>query len=225
MEDRGLSVPPSAYYSKLEESVLEKLRPRFEKLGYEFAVHPSASGLPDFMAGWIPDAVAMRTTDNVAIEVLSPTRVQDEWLHQLRKRFEGQIFWRLAIVVGGQEELSKEKIPTDDIASIREQQKELEQLLANGHNPAALVMGYALLEAALRLIGSSKEDRPMKPGTVVQALAMDGLLDPPEEQHLRSMIATRNKVIHGHLGIEVEVEQVQAVLAAIDKVLASRFAR
>ncbi len=57
------------------------------------------------------------------------------------------------------------------------------------------------------------------PGTVVQALAMKGVIEPETECALRSLIALRNRIVHGDLAADPRADDVAPVLAAVDMAL------
>ena len=62
---------------QVEQEVLERVRPNYEREGYKFIVGPSPSDLPSFLEGVLPDALASRNGENVVIEVKSTLRSAD----------------------------------------------------------------------------------------------------------------------------------------------------
>jgi uncharacterized protein YutE (UPF0331/DUF86 family) len=92
---------------------------------------------------------------------------------------------------------------------------EVELLLAGGNVRAAFVAAWSLLEAALNSALPNADKRPRTPGTVVQTLAMDGLISEELEQSLRPLVETRNRVVHGDLTVEPSSADVNVVLSAV----------
>lgn len=212
------------YHSRLEEMVLRDLRPRFEALGYIFVEHPKPDDLPDFMAGWIPDAVAVRGSQRVAIEVAGSHLLHGERLLDIRSRFDGQKAWRLSIVSDWRTAERDVMVPTPTVEGIRSASAAIEDLVEHGQVPTALVMSFALLETTLRVVASESASVARKPGTVIQALTMEGLIDQTTESELRKLIETRNRIVHGSLDEHVDPASISMMLAAVETALAATFA-
>ena len=115
-------------------------------------------------------------------------------------------------------------IPMPEIEAVRNRSTEVRGMVESGYVHAALVMAFSLLESTLHLVTSSDEGRPKKPGTVIQELAMNGLIDRPFEDRLRSLIDVRNAIVHGDLARDVAAEDVVLMLAAVDRAIGSAFA-
>jgi uncharacterized protein YutE (UPF0331/DUF86 family) len=212
------------HHSSLEERVFNRLRPRFEELGYEFTVQPDGGLLPGFLDGYVPDAIATRADDRVVMEIKGSHARDSERILELRRRFEGQTDWRLTVIYGIDDVPHDMIIPMPEIQAVREKSSEVRAMVERGYVPAALVMAFSLLESALHLVSASEERRPKKPGTVVQELAMDGLIDGPVEERLRSLIDLRNRIVHGDLSRDVAARDVVLVLAAVDRAIGAAFA-
>ena len=84
--------------------------------------------------------------------------------------------------------LQSVKIPIAGPAAIRDRIGEVRGLIAEGHRRSAFVMAWSLLEAALRALDEDKAGPPRPPGSVVQALAMNGYIDPDMERRIRDLI-------------------------------------
>ena len=207
----------------MERQAVNLLRSRFEALGYRFEPEPDPSDLPSFLSGYRPDAIATRGDEHVAIEVKSrggDTRS----IAELRSLFAGHPTWRLAVVLGNDALPDEEPVPVPKVGELREAAERVASLLDQGFAEPALLMGFAVLEAAQKLAGGSGDERFLKPGTVVQSLAMEGLIDRETEAKLRSIIATRNSIAHGAIRERVNPDDVRLVLATIERVLATAFA-
>jgi len=210
------------YDSTLEENVLGRLRSRYQELGYEFAVHPAADSLPEFMRGYVPDAVAVRGNDHIAIEVRGSLQ-DSEQIAKIARKFEGQPGWRFTVSFSGDDPLLSVPVPKDQIEGIRAQATTIEKMVVDGYVSAALIMAFALLEATERLTQEAPSSPPLKPGTVVQSLEMEGLIDPEIAARLRSLILRRNEIVHGHSSAPVEPNDVRTVLSAVETALTAAF--
>jgi uncharacterized protein YutE (UPF0331/DUF86 family) len=80
-------------------------------------------------------------------------------------------------------------------------------------------MAWSLLEAALQSLDSGKESKPRTPGTVLQALAMNGRIEPDVERRMRSLISLRNRIVHGDLDSEPTAADVELLASAIEEAL------
>lgn len=202
-----------------EAAFLEAMRPRYEDKGYTFTVHPNSSDLPDFFEGYAPDAVARRPGNNIAIEVKSRATAADQSLQRVRKLFEGRPDWHLTVAYMGSAATDVHILPVPSRTKILGQVRDVERLVEIGDLRAAFMVAWSLLEAALNSARPDADKRPRGPGSIVQALAMDGLISDELEKSLRSLIDVRNRVVHGDLTIEPKSVDVLTVLSAIRAVL------
>ncbi|TGD97103.1 HepT-like ribonuclease domain-containing protein [Methylobacterium nonmethylotrophicum] len=201
-----------------ERRFVETLRARYEQAGFSFQAEPDADQLPDFLEGYRPDAIARKPGENVAIDVRRGPGPSEPPLPAVRRLFEGHPDWRLHVAFMASDPLKAFPIPRADPAEIRVQEAEVRALHAAGHRRPAFVLAWALLEAALRATRDGA-DRAHSPGTVVQALAMNGLVDPETERDLRALVPLRNRIVHGDLAVDPSDHDIALVLAAVRAVL------
>ncbi|RYY05277.1 MAG: hypothetical protein EON55_27605 [Alphaproteobacteria bacterium] len=76
-------------------------------------------------------------------------------------------------------------------------------------------MAFALLEASLQSLSTTDDRRPRRPDTVVQTLAMLGLIDADKEVRLRTLAELRNRIVHGDLTQRVGRDDVRWMLLTI----------
>lgn len=215
-----MSLAANLTFPDAETAFLENLRPEYEERGYRFVVHPRPSELPVFFATYVPDAVALRADDNVAIEVKSrETAASQQSLLRIRQLLEGQPGWQLRVAHVGREG-SARQLPVSTRESVSERVRDVERLLESGDIRAAFVIAWSLLEAALNSARPNADKRPRTPGTVVQTLAMEGLISEQMEVSLRPLTELRNRVVHGDLTTEPSQADVELVLSAVRAVLA-----
>ncbi len=207
--------------TEAETETLKSLRARFEGEGFAFTTHPRSAELPTFLGSYVPDAIARRGGLNVAIALKagpSPRRT----LAGIRKLFDGRRDWKLHVVIPGSDAQRPAAIAPADPFEIRKSLREMRDLLSGGHVRSAFVMSWSLLEAALRSAGDPKTFEPLTPGTVVQALAMNGLVDAETEGRLRGLIDVRKRIMHGDLRVEPSPSDVAIILSAIEDVLGAQ---
>lgn len=203
-----------------EVRFLERLRSQYEADGFTFTVSPERSDLPDFLGSYVPDAIARKGDISIAIEVKRyQTPATQTSLRKIRRLFEGHDDWRFNVVFAGGEDLLPEVIPSMPPAEIRRRMDEVAALVDLGHRQAAFLLAWSLLEAVLNSQSREQTGRPRGAGTVVQSLAMNGLIGPETERRLRGLVDLRNRIVHGDLSAEPTSAEVQVVLLAIDETL------
>lgn len=203
-----------------EREFLEGLRHRYEEQGFAFTVAPGPAVLPEFLLPYRPDAVAQKPGQNIAIEVRSNQSPSTQArLQEVRRLFEGHPDWQLHVLYKNAGPLQSITIPTPAPAALRRQIAEIRTLNAHGHQRAAFVIAWSLLEASLQLADDAEAGKPRTPGTVVQALAMNGLISPELENRLRSLIPIRNRIVHGDVAAEPTADDVDLVLQAVEDAL------
>ncbi len=211
------SLPARSLGYEAERHFVESLRARYEEAGFAFQIEPVADQLPDFMGSYRPDAVARKPGRNVAIDVRR-SGPSEPPLPAIRRLFEGHPDWHLHVAVMADDSLGAAAILRAEPADIGRQVAEIRTLHATGHRRAAFILAWALLEAALRT-RRNDVDRASPPGTLVQALAMNGLIEPDAEHALRSLVGLRDRIVHGDLVAEPTAEDIALLLAAVENVL------
>ncbi|GHD19074.1 HepT-like ribonuclease domain-containing protein [Tianweitania populi] len=199
-----------------EQAYLEGLQAQYERNGYRFVIHPRRPELPEFFASYEPDAIATNGSQNIAIEVKSHiTPSAQQSIQKIRKLFEGRADWAFKVAYVGKTNGEAQSLPSLDPRAISEGMNSVEQLVEIGHLPMAFVAAWSLLEAALNSVGSDGHRHPRTPGTVVQTLAMNGFISDDVEKSLRSLIALRNRVVHGDLTAAPSPDDVRLVLDVV----------
>ncbi len=197
-----------------EHRVLALIRPRFEEEGYSFIEFPADDVLPAFMHGYRPDAVALGKDKSIAIEVKFRRDPSSEKnLRSISERFKGQSLWELRVIYG--DEIEDEPIGASAPAEIEQHIAEGEALLRAGHYRAALILGWAAIEAIARTLSPdfpTSGARTMR--QAVELLEHLGRLRFEEAQELRKLLPLRAKVVHGDLATVVSGDEVAPVLKA-----------
>jgi hypothetical protein len=197
-----------------EARVLELLRSRYESEGFSFIEHPAPADLPPFMHGYRPDALALGEGKSIVIEVkLRKDPTAEKHLQGLSERFKGQSRWEFRVVYGDEVEDDTIAVPTSE--QIRAHIAEAEILLAQNHVRAALVLGWAAIEAIARTLSPdfpSTGSRTMR--QAVELLEHLGRLRFGEAQELRKLLPLRAKVVHGDFLTPITRMEVEPVLKA-----------
>lgn len=199
-----------------ETSILEGLRPAYEQQGYAFHPRPKQDMIPAFLGHHVPDAIAVRTGDARIIQV---RRRQDgeagASLSEIRRRIADHEGWKLDVIYAMERPEDAVSIAPPNLDDMLGQISEARELRKD-HPRAAFMLAWSLLEAALnRLRTGNVPNRLKSPGEIVQALAMDGHVEPDAEVRLRQLAVLRNRVVHGDLGAPVSPDDVEAVLTAV----------
>lgn len=197
-----------------ERDVLEKLRSTYEGRGYSFQVEPRSDALPSFLGDYRPDALAIRGNDHVIIELKSrKTKASEILLYDLRRRLASVEGWRLDVIYLSSE--TKLDIPLAGVNAIQSYIGESEGLANSGHERAAFILSWSILEAALNRLNGDEVNNARNPGQVVQALAVRGYLEKDKEIRLRRLADLRNRIVHGDLASQASRDDVAQVLEAI----------
>lgn len=200
---------------------LQALRSQYEAEGFVFTIEPSRTSLPKFLGLYHPDAIAQKPGQNIAIEIKRRTDSSQPSLAHIRQLFEGHPDWQLRIAVMDNDPVSSTTINPVDLSTIREHTKEVRSLSEQGHRTAAFILAWSLLEATLNASKLDIANRPRSARTVVQALAMNGLVDPEVERDLRGLAELRNRVAHGDLAIKPSTDDIDRMLRAVEQALSA----
>lgn len=206
--------------SQEELDLLTLLRRQYEAKGFSFETEPDVRGLPDFLGSYVPDAIARKAGENVAIEIRkSRSRASEFTLQQIRSRFEGHPDWTFAIAYTAEDPLKTLTVKPVAVPAIRRQLADVRALTAERQTRAAFLLAWSLLEATLLNVEGEQEARPRTPASVLQGLAMLGRIQPETERRLRSAILLRNAVVHGDLTIEPTNQDVDTLANVIEEAL------
>jgi uncharacterized protein YutE (UPF0331/DUF86 family) len=198
-----------------EVAVLQQLVPELEADGYDVYLEPNRPLLPPFLAGYAPDAIALRADKNLVIEVARRSQQSERRLEQLAHLFEGQKEWELRIiwVTPTSTQPAVRKQPT---ATVKRRIAEVRSLAERELIQPALLLAWATFEALARGLSPHQFKRPQTPGRLVQVLARDGYLTPTEADRLRELADKRNRLIHGELQVRVSKGDLTAFLAILN---------
>jgi len=196
-----------------ERAVLERLKETYEHQGFQFFMEPLPEMLPAFLHGFQPDAMALKPGENYVIEVKFGRRPGEE--HRLETVGKRQPGWNLKVYYESQRPEHDLRLSVATRPQIEAQIAEAQQLAADGHRKAALLLGWSVLEAIARARSGyqgSASQRIYSPAQTVQSLEMMGAIDRATGQALRASAQLRNLAAHGALDVAVDDTAVAELL-------------
>jgi len=204
-----------------EAQVLKSIVPKLEAEGYAVHVHPPRTLLPGFMQSYRPDAIALGSPKNLAIEVVLEGAAEEVHLASLRERFRDSKDWDLRVYYARSMD-EKDELDVVPERAIVESLGAIGKLLELGQRQAALLMCWATFEAIGRSLFPRRFTRPQTPERLVEVLATDGYLLPTEADRLRYLAKIRNKLAHGELDLPIELADLETFNTVL-QTLATRF--
>jgi REase_AHJR-like len=185
-----------------EAEILDEVKARYIKAGFDFIANPKDVDLPDFLNGLKPDAIARRPNESVAIELKLPKNSQTR--RNLIEFFSSEVpkhkGWKFELVLVDQSRLGLDSELEPDEKGLKTQLAKVISLYESNDLNLALIVGWALLEAFARRISLTSEgDEPKryKPRSVIEALVSDGFITDSQGDSLSLLSVSRNRVVHG----------------------------
>jgi hypothetical protein len=213
-----------------ETEILEVLRDRYLSEGYQFIVQPSRDLTPSFLGNYRPDAIALKGSGGVVFEIKSsdPKQVGNH-MAEIARRFDGHPEWRFELVFASN--FVGERRPFAGIAEFKPLsdrefgllRSEVAILSDQGHHAAALLMAWALLEAAGRRALSEEAGgakRLLTGWQLIEQLFHLGLFHPDDLKMMRRLFEKRNAVAHAVPSAIVGAEDVTTILKLVDDLAA-----
>ncbi|MCP3056532.1 hypothetical protein [Aurantimonas marianensis] len=201
-----------------EREILDSLSENLRAQGYDVYRQPSASTLPGFMKGYIPDAVAYRDDRNLAIEIVDNQQNRTQKLKTISELFQSDPKWDLRIVYTNSVSVP-DPVITESTMTLRSTIEQIDELLADGQVAMANVVGFACLEAIARKLSTTNISRPQRPISVIEALTSQGYLQQDEADDLRRLAAARNTYVHGGLGLVIDPTDVSKLAEILKRLI------
>jgi hypothetical protein len=187
------------YSVTAERDAIERMEPRWRRLGYTVVRDPGPDQLPAFLQGFQLDAIATGAHPNLAIEVKRSRAANVEaQLRPLRALLEGREDWRLEVIYSAPEETQPEPQSREEIRSTLDAARSLSAI----DSRAGLLLAWAALEAAARDLEPELADRSLSTASLIDLLVSTGHVLQEEGANLRRAAQTRNAVAHGQLDLE-----------------------
>ncbi|MCB8879914.1 hypothetical protein ACELLULO517_06685 [Acidisoma cellulosilytica] len=197
-----------------ERAVLQAVIPGLEAEGFEVFLQPGAQLLPPFMAGYRPDAIALKPGRKIAIEVTAGggDRPNRPALQKIQAIFASQRDWEFQILYAPPSSSDPDLAPEPKEA-IFATLRRLPSLLDQGGAVAALLTGWSAFEAAARRLMPDDFERPQSPSRMLETLAFSGAVTPDEADLLRDLGRRRNQAAHGKLDVTITPAQLEQLIA------------
>jgi uncharacterized protein YutE (UPF0331/DUF86 family) len=203
-------------YELLEQELLDEYEPRLIAQGYNLIRLPSSENTPDFLGQYRPDAIAVGRKPSLIIEVMQKGhRSSAMKIERIRKLVEEQPDWQLEILFLGASSETLQQASNEMIENTLQGAKDI----ADKEPRAAFLLLWATLEAIMRRLEPQRSQKPQSPGRVVEVLAGQGFIAPSQADEMRRLIQTRNRIIHGELGVIPKVKEVNYLSDTINGLL------
>lgn len=163
-----------------------------------------------------PDAIALSDNENVVIEV---KRSKEQVSPLIAALFQGQRKWKFQLVSIGDVDDERETVGLAERASIGDELVEANDLLVAGHSRAAFSIAWGAFEAAARLFEEGPNHRIKPASRVIEYLERTGVIGSETGHDLRTLLRTRNEVMHGDLNSQIEPQVVQRLIGHVRSII------
>jgi len=190
--------------------------------GYDVVYEPTPELLPAFLKSLRPDAIAIGKTPPyvlaVATEGDEEARIRIRLLQAALNKEKG---WKLKLIYNRSPTAHLTAHSALEILGRLQEVEAVEKV----DSRAALLYGWACLEAIARAISLADFKKPQTPARIVEQLAAAGLISPQEAAVVRNMVGLRNALIHGDLSVRVSAAQVEAFIGILKQLVARRLSQ
>ena len=205
--------------------LMERLQKDAERRGWTFYVEPPSHVIPEFLNGYRPDALGIGPDGGVVVEIKSHRPdARKHGLASLADLVETQKGWNFRVFYVAPPAEAGPDAPAATRSELASGIAEARVLLDTGHERAALVIAWSLLEAIARLVTPLERKnsaRPLSPVQAVQRLAEMGYLEESDARRLRELTNLRNAVVHGGLDTAVPANDVAQLIHDLEEITAS----
>ncbi|WP_128566477.1 hypothetical protein [Methylobacterium crusticola] len=204
------------------DGLMERLQKDAEKRGWKFYIQPSPQILPEFLKDYNPDALGIGPDGGVVIEIKARQHeAKRESLAKIADLVKAQKGWGFKVFYVSPPVEVRPDLSAPTANELASGIAEARVLLESGHERAALVIAWSLLEAIARLVtpqGERNRARPLSPVQAVQALAETGYLKEIDARRLRELTNLRNAVVHGSFRTVVPANDVAQLINDLEKI-------
>ncbi len=200
----------------------------YRRQGYTVLVRPQPEDLPEFLQPYRPTLVIERSDDRAVVEIQSHhslTPPLGHYLQTLAQAVAQHADWRLELIMTPVEHPGTTLPPSSSAWTIPDLQQRLPRLqrLQETDPEVALLYGWSLAEAALRLIADQEGIGPnlYQGTTLAKQLVMEGAIDRSLYTALLELADSRNAVAHGFQAPLVVQDLVKPMLAVLEQLMLS----
>jgi hypothetical protein len=176
---------------------LQDIAADYKAQGYDVLLEPRAGKLPDFLAGFEPDLIAVGQGESIVVKVKSRSElVGAPFTSDLEDALRGRTGWRFELIIDG----TVSDRETLNAAQIRALLEECLVLERQKHWAAALMVLWSATEGALRLLAKREH-------VVLESLSAEylltrlytlGLLGRAQYRTLDRAMRKRSQAAHGY---------------------------
>ena len=205
-----------------EAELVEQLRRSYVSKGYKFIAQPRGEDSPSFLANFVPDAIALSSSDKVVLEIKSSktTNSKNALVKFLADEVPKHPGWRFELIIDNQNDGISDHSADPSLQAIGNEIVKVEDLLAATDLKLGVVAGWATLEALSRkLVFEELSPAPLryKPRSVVEGLVSEGFIDDADGARLLEISQIRNRLVHGFTQIDVQSDDVRYLIDTLKK--------
>ncbi|MGX7705507.1 hypothetical protein [Methylobacterium sp. Gmos1] len=202
------------------QRLLHSLRQDAERRGWTFYAPPPKDVIPDFAEDYKPDAIVITPEGGAMIAITDRgSLARNTRLAEIARRVSERPGWSFRLFYANTSTQAEPSPPRSTVEEVQSGITEVRVLDETGHGRAALVMGWATLEAIARLVMDRRgiePTGPVSPIQAVQVLVQEGYLDDDDARRLRALARTRNEIVHGGLGTPISREDVTGLIRDLE---------
>lgn len=191
-----------------ERTYLVKLAEDYRSKGYEIKFQPNSDVLPEFLQAYKPDMLALGGGESVVVEVKARPLIKrdSEYLKSLSQSVEAHPGWRFELVILADDEngedFNLDRLPgTRESLAMEEITSGLQfvKQLATSQPESALLYGWSLVEAILRLLAKHEGVglKTFDAVYMIKTLVLEGVISRSDYQSLMDILPLRNATAHG----------------------------
>ena len=206
------------------KEVTEKARTALESAGYRVTVRPSEGELPVFLKTATPDLIARKGEGGVVIGIrtMPADRDQAARLSQLADEVRQHEGWRFDLYLAQPRQELVDAMLQPNSGDLDAEILRGRRLLEAHEPKIALIYGWALLEAAARILvldQTKGEAKRYRPASVVTSLISEGFLTDEDGERLQNLGLLRNQLVHGFTKADVQEGEVTWLLETVEGLL------
>jgi hypothetical protein len=199
-----------------ERAALDQYEPRWVARGYTLVRSPRPEQLPGFLGDHQPDAIAIGKEPGLIIEVLGtrsrPDQGRAQRLHDVLKDRKD---WRLEILYAPAAGPVLRSVTAHEIRQTVDRLRNR----ADADRRGALLVGWAALEAATRILEPDQAAEGLSSGSLVELLVGMGYLEQSKLADLWRLGEMRDAIVHGQIDLEPGPEDIRCLLDLVDEVM------
>jgi REase_AHJR-like len=187
----------SASITERERQRLARVASDYEAQGYDVKLLPSPDEMPEFLASFEPDLIAIGKGESVVVEVKARKELENlQPVAVMEAAIRNQPGWRFELIIDG---MGRGQEPLLRMPQITTSIEEASQLQQSGHVVAALLLVWSAAEGILRLLATREniELESAAAGYITTRLYTLGLLGREQYRILDEALQLRNQAAHG----------------------------